>query len=53
MEKLAKKRSKEVKVPTDPNRTPTYLIPGDPTSIIPVPPYELKYMIPIVEEKFI
>ena len=53
LEKLAKKRSKEVKVPTDPNRPPDYVIPGDPTSIIPVPPYEVKYMIPIVEEKFI
>ena len=50
---MAKKRAKEVKIPTDPNMTPTYSRPGDPTSIIPQPLYEIKWKIPILEEKFI
>ena len=51
---MAGKRCKEVKVKPDPNN---YLIPGpkkgDPPTNLPMPPFEYKYMVPIVEEKFI
>ena len=54
LEKLAGKRCKEVKVKPDPNN---YLIPGpkkgDPPTNLPMPPFEYKHMVPIVEEKFI